>query len=78
MQPIMSPQPETVTMTPITQPEGDINTPEPTMQAGDVRTSPLTLGEGHQPHNDMAETITPELNKDVYTEPSILDILEAE
>ena len=74
----MSPQGNGLAAVAITQPCDDINTPEPNTQERDIITSPLTQGEGQQPRNDMAETITPELNQDVRTEPSILDILEAE
>ena len=76
MQPVTSLHPKTVTAAHITQLEEDINTLEPTTQEGDVHTSPFTPGEGNQPRNDMAEIITPELNQDVCTEPSILDNLD--
>ena len=77
-QPIMSPQTETLVVAPITQPDNDTDTPEPNMQEGDIITSPLIQGEGQQPRNDTVGTITPELNQDMRTEPSILDILETE
>ena len=77
-EPIMRSQTEEMVAAPITQLDEDINTPELTTQEGDDITSPLTLGEGQQPRNDMAEAITPELNQDVRTEASILEILEAE
>ena len=78
-QSLESPQPEVGSATPVTQPEEADNTPGPATQEENVSTSPpSTLGEGHPPRDDIAETSTPDINQEERTEPSIMDILEAE
>ena len=75
---IESPQPEVGFAAPITQPKEELNTPAPATQEGNISTSPFTPGEGHPPRNDLAEAIMPEVHQEERTEPSIIDILEAE